>query len=303
MNRQHFFSRFASNWKETFKKHGITINAGDFTLPDELYLCPISLNLHSIESLKNKELTIEHVPPKSLGGKELVLVAKEVNNTDGHTSDKDVLLFFQTKNFIEHEKSMNAKISAESLDMKGITTKFSLQNLKASKSENPCANFVTSKKGIDALKFNGVFDNWNGLQFKVSLALSTNLNIKTMLKCAYLTAFSRVGYDLLFDRGGFKVTTYGFLLNILNNRADESNFPFICQEGHAPLEETDVGVVTTSNGLQALVVNLIFKLESQMYKYYVFLPHPNSADLENLKNIKSLSGNVKFDIGPITSNI
>ncbi|WP_262903866.1 hypothetical protein [Sphingobacterium bovistauri] len=40
-------------------------------------------------------------------------------------------------------------------------------------------------------------------------------------------------------------------------------------------------IVTMSNGLQALVVNLTFKLENQAHKYYVFLPHPNSVDLED----------------------
>lgn len=303
MNRQHFFSRFASNWKETFKKHGITINAGDFTLPDELYLCPISLNLYSIESLKNKELTIEHVPPKSLGGKELVLVAKEVNNTDGHTSDKDLLLFFQTKNFLEHGKVLNAKISAESLDMQGITTGFSLQRLQASEVNKMNIKFMTSQQLVKVMEFKGLFDNWNGLSFKVSGQMSTKLKIKTILKCAYLTAFSRIGYDLLYNRSGYKSNTYGVILDILNNRKNEQDFPFVCLAGHAPLENTDLGIINTPLNLQALVVNLSFKLDDQLHKYVVFLPHPESTDLENLKSIKTISGDVKFNISSITYKI
>ncbi|WP_341831504.1 hypothetical protein AACH28_22000 [Sphingobacterium thalpophilum] len=300
MYRQHFFSRFASNWKETFKKHGITINAGDFTLPDELYLCPISLNLYSIESLKNKELTIEHVPPKSLGGKELVLVAKEVNNTDGHTSDKDLLLFFQTKNFLEHGKVLNAKISAENLDMKGITTEFSLQRLQASEVNKMNIKFMTSQHNIKVMEFKGLFDNWNELSFKVSGQMSTKLKVKTILKCAYLTAFSRIGYDLLYDRSGYKSNTYGVILDILNNRKNEQDFPFACLAEHAPLENTDLGVINRPLNLRALVVNLSFKLDDQLHKYVVFLPHPESTDLENLKSIKTISGDVKFNISSIT---
>ncbi|MGJ1356879.1 hypothetical protein ACR79K_09260 [Sphingobacterium siyangense] len=300
MNRQHFFSRFASNWKETFKKHGITINAGDFRLPDELYLCPISLNLYSIESLKNKELTIEHVPPKSLGGKELVLVAKEVNNTDGHTSDKDLLLFFQTKNFLEHGKVLNAKISAENLDMKSITTEFSLQRLQASEVNKMNIKFMTSQHNIKVMEFKGLFDNWNGLSFKVSGQMSTKLKVKTILKCAYLTAFSRIGYDLLYDRSGYKSNTYGVILDILNNRKNEQDFPFACLAEHAPLENTDLGVINRPLNLRALVVNLSFKLDDQLHKYVVFLPHPESTDLENLKSIKTISGDVKFNISSIT---
>lgn len=303
MNRQHFFSRFASNRKETFKKNGITINAGDFILPDELYLCPISLNLYSIENLNNKELTIEHVPPRSLGGKELVLVAKELNNTDGHTSDKDLLLFFQTKNFLEHGKVLNAKISAESLDLKGVTTGFSLQKLHASEVNKMNIKFMTSQHNVKAMEFKGLFDNWNELSFKVSGQMSTKLKVKTILKCAYLTAFSRIGYDLLYDSSGYKSNTYGVILDILNNRKNEQDFPFACLAEHAPLENTDLGVINTPLNLRALVVNLSFKLDDQLHKYVVFLPHPESTDLENLKSIKTISGDVKFNISSITYKV
>ncbi|MGJ1321537.1 hypothetical protein ACR780_02515 [Sphingobacterium faecium] len=303
MNRYHFFNRFASNWKETFKKNAITIKTGEFILPDELYLCPISLQLYSVESLKNEELTVEHVPPKSLGGKELVLVAKEVNNTDGHTSDKDLLLFFQTKNFLEQGKRLNAKISAESLDMKGITTEFSLQRIKASEDNKMNIKFMTSQHNVKAMEFKGLFDNWNGLSFKVSGQMSTRLKVKTLLKCAYLTTFSRIGYDLLYDRSGYKSNTYGVILDILNNRTNEQDFPFICLEGHAPLENTDLGIINTPTHLQALVVNLSFKLDNQLHKYVVFLPHPDSTDLEKLKNITSISGDINFNISSITCKI
>lgn len=303
MNKLQCFRRFAANWKETQIKNGLSIKTAEVTLPDELYLCPISLQLYAIENLKGEYLTVEHVPPKSLGGRELVLVAKEVNSTDGHTSDKDLLLFFQTRNFIEHGKSLNATISADSLNMKGITTVISLQNFKSSQNDITNVSFVTSQRNLKAMEFKGVFDNWNGLSFKVSGRMSTKLKVKTVLKCAYLTAFSRIGYDLLYDKNGYKTDSYGVILDILNNRKDEHDFPFVCQLGHAPLENTDLGVINTPIHLQALIVNLSFKLDNQFYKYVVFLPHPKSTNLENLHNIAKTAGNVNFNISSITNKI
>lgn len=81
------------------------------------------------------------------------------------------------------------------------------------------------------------------------------------------------------------------------------DFPTICMEDYAPLENTNLGVINTPTHLQSLVVNLSFKLDSHLHKYVVFLPHPDSTDLENLKNIKSISENINFNISSITYKI
>lgn len=304
MNRQHFFSRFASNWKETFKKHGITINAGDFTLPDELYLCPISLNLYSIESLKNKELTIEHVPPKSLGGKGMVLVDKEINNKDGHSADKDLLLFFRTKTFLEHGGELEAKISAEMLDMHGVTAQFALKRDAQLESGKAKIQVKTSAKNIKAMQYKGMFSNWDGLSFKVSGKMSNKLNTKLMLKCAYLTAFSRIGYDLLFDKRGYKNGTYGVLIHALNN-PDDNVFPIIAFDYHVPLVKSDVGVINEPKDYRSLFVNLSFKLDDHVYKYVIFLPHPDEENLDCLNRIKNIPAGqaVNFNIREVVRKI
>jgi hypothetical protein len=53
----------------------------------DLYGCPICGRLFTKVALSNGALTLEHVPPKSLGGKALLLTCKECNSTAGHTID------------------------------------------------------------------------------------------------------------------------------------------------------------------------------------------------------------------------
>jgi hypothetical protein len=53
------------------------------------YPCPICLTPFTIEALADKRLSAEHVPPKSVGGRELLLTCKGCNNSAGTKLDAD----------------------------------------------------------------------------------------------------------------------------------------------------------------------------------------------------------------------
>ena len=52
-----------------------------------LYVCPICAKGYDRHQLEAGTLTLEHVPPKSLGGKGIVLTCKNCNSTAGHSVD------------------------------------------------------------------------------------------------------------------------------------------------------------------------------------------------------------------------
>jgi HNH endonuclease len=56
-----------------------------FPTGEDCYICPLCFDVMlTVEEFETKELTIEHVPPKALGGSELVLTCRKCNNdTDG----------------------------------------------------------------------------------------------------------------------------------------------------------------------------------------------------------------------------
>jgi hypothetical protein len=52
-----------------------------------IYPCPICLTTFTIEALAQKQLSAEHVPPESLGGRELLLTCTSCNNSSGTKLD------------------------------------------------------------------------------------------------------------------------------------------------------------------------------------------------------------------------
>lgn len=55
-----------------------------------IYPCPICLRHYPIEALAEKQLSAEHVPPESLGGRELLLTCRSCNNSSGTKLDAHV---------------------------------------------------------------------------------------------------------------------------------------------------------------------------------------------------------------------
>lgn len=58
-----------------------------FPTNEDWYLCPLCLDGFTVEEFDTHELSVEHVPPKALGGNELVLTCKKCNNDNGSKFD------------------------------------------------------------------------------------------------------------------------------------------------------------------------------------------------------------------------
>lgn len=63
------------------------VHPGRFDQPT--YVCPICAGPFTVEALADKRLTAEHVPPRSFGGRELLLTCKDCNNSAGTKLDAD----------------------------------------------------------------------------------------------------------------------------------------------------------------------------------------------------------------------
>jgi hypothetical protein len=100
-------------YQKTRKIHGFyfssslprTLNLSEhgLTYKGSLVACPICLTLYTEHALNQEienPLTIEHIPPESLGGKRLILTCKNCNNNAGKL-DKRLLDYTKTKDFYE----------------------------------------------------------------------------------------------------------------------------------------------------------------------------------------------------------
>lgn len=283
MSKDIIFGVFSKNLSLTFQKFGITLTLGNEAVKEALYLCPISMECHTLESLKQGNLTIEHVPPASLGGKALLLTSKVVNSKDGHTSDKKLLKFFEALNFNINNGEIDVKISSENLDLKGIKAKFSI-----SADSIPKISLNVPHKNIKVLDNRGLFKLWNGVKFDLKWQQQKTIDTKALLKCAYLTAFNVLGYEMLFNYRGLKVDTYGKLLDYLNDLNSSSvDFPIVYKNEHAPIASSSVGVVNFPLIYKSMFVNLTFTLKCHDFNYVVFLPHPDETSLNSLCNLNN----------------
>jgi len=58
---------------------------GTYAVPT--YVCPICCSPFTVEALNDRRLSVEHVPPQSVGGRELLLTCTACNNTAGTKLD------------------------------------------------------------------------------------------------------------------------------------------------------------------------------------------------------------------------
>jgi hypothetical protein len=61
----------------------------DITIEEEIYACPLCSKLFGRSNLT--DLTLEHVPPKALGGRISLLTCKNCNSSHGHSLDSHLV--------------------------------------------------------------------------------------------------------------------------------------------------------------------------------------------------------------------
>lgn len=67
----------------------------------DLYVCPLCLRAFDKEAVCDGQLTIEHVPPKRLGGRGILLTCKQCNSFSGHALDAAVSQREEQRRFAE----------------------------------------------------------------------------------------------------------------------------------------------------------------------------------------------------------
>lgn len=96
-----------------------------------------------------------------------------------------------------------------------------------------------------------------------------------------------------FDKHEFKASTYGVLMDVLAGDKEVNDFPSVVKKDHFTSGKGNIGLVRKPIELRSLFVNLTFKLDSKIHNYTVFLPHPDSPNLKELKGFKTFLKNEK----------
>lgn len=173
----------------------------------ELCVCPLCGLGYPRQALQDRTRTVEHVPPKSLEGKELLLTCKKCNNTAGHSVDAALHMRQQHKQFLQAVVNKSGNYQGRvKLTMGGEKLNFDLivENSDTGKMElRPAGNCPKSVKRWRSQMERYVEEKtWDGQQFNVSTIHGFHQWLSKVgdLRIGYLVAFAAFGYRYAFDK-------------------------------------------------------------------------------------------------------
>lgn len=173
------------------------------SLPKDIYPCPLCGRMFTRDDLQNGDLTLEHVPPKALGGRVLCLTCRACNNQAGADSDSHAVarmasvLDAQTiAGTIDRE--IRAQLTIDSINANvTIRSKGGQIHVDVPAHINP----PNTSKQLSA-KFNQMAADgtWDGQRFSIRPRTRYRLHAAKVadLRSAYLAAFAQYGYRYAF---------------------------------------------------------------------------------------------------------
>lgn len=161
------------------------------------YVCPICCRCFTSESIDNKVLTIEHVPPKSVGGKELVLTCKFCNEKgsglEGYDTHAKNLQNIEDLFTFKKESDLKVKVSVGDTWVPArVRSRNGWWEFKIAEKRPPGA-WESIKS-----KFRRARDSAPQLKVIGRGADSDKASVSA-LKAAYLGSFAALGYSYIFQ--------------------------------------------------------------------------------------------------------
>jgi hypothetical protein len=277
-------------------KLGVETEFGTQFITDKLYVCPLCADGFLEEMLDQRRrnpLTLEHLPPKSVGGKARILTCKKCNNYSGSNLDKLIL------NSLEAESFLKLKPNSS------ISTKLKINNKYYLRSK---AKLIQKEKYQLIFKikqsryFNACLDemkmDWRNTEINVSFNLPNKTNTAVaLLRIGYILAFYYLGNRLLYEGSIHKIREA-----ILNS--DTVHLP---HSGVYLLEESD----SVSEGIHLLVgpsefrsYFIIFRIKIASYSKMIAVPIPGPGEdgWKNYSKLQELEKGTQLNFRDITSN-
>lgn len=265
---------------------------------ERLYMCPLCRKLFSEESLDPmiaNPLTIEHIPPESVGGKEVVLTCKKCNNDHGSKFDSHLI-----------EKLNFKKIALLKPGTKRKNVKYTIDNEIFSNGnlfvdDSGKLNFVLEESRTNPIFHNEIIDIVTGKRGDAKVEFSTltyneNRAKIAILRAAYLKSFKELGYAFIFNLNSDiprrQITTGHLATEPVKGVYMTSRNS--CMIG--------LSIINKPSSLQGYVVGMRIENDGIEEYYNVFLPGGNIqginmySELQRIKSSKDEESESSFEI-------
>lgn len=260
-------------------------------IPDS-YICPLCFRVFPREALFSNteaELTLDHNPPDSLDGTEMILTCRKCNSNSGSLLDAHLLKRLEEIDLLNFTPNTEKRVSIVK-DGKKTNAFLDIDdgnavNLKVYHGKtNPknAEDFFTKMKA----------QNWDGFEFKLEFGLeSLGKHAETaLLKIAYLKTFKFFGNGFLMHP-----FLYAIRNQILSPEIQTITEPLGV---YLKAKTCGISVISEPKELQSFLVSFKLKTKSKQHFFSVCLPGFSSPGLEIYQNLKKISRseNTKFKV-------
>lgn len=187
-------------------------------------MCPICLTIITKE--QTNDLSKDHVPPKSVGGKDIVLTCKKCNNIQGAEIDKHLHQVRNRLSFLNRRPNSNV---FEQIQIEGLSSVKS----KISITEEGGFYFYIDKENTKPKEYQDFLKMLDSrlprnITFNIQLG-NLRLADLSVIRAAYLYGFMQLGYGFIFNenmgliRGQIMASNKILLKTKLVFKGDESH--------------------------------------------------------------------------------
>ena len=288
IKKEKIFKLFSQNL-EWVKEHPSIRFEPDFS---NGYICPLCFETFfekDLDTTLENFLTLEDIPPKSLGGKPLSLTCKKCNSRSGYELDIHLLnnlletdskLFLpQSRTKATFELNGNEVNGILEVDEKGGLT-FDLQTQRPNPDQ---AKKFMSDLIPPRIIYNPIFypdkmfdTGFNPPAFQMKLNRTSNERRAevALLRVAYLVAYSTLGNGFLINAGLYKVREQ--LLN-----PDREILPKVFWLKYDfPKEMEGVNIITLPKELRCFLIIFSLSTKSSSRQFGIVLPGPSKPSIE-----------------------
>ena len=174
--------------------------------PERWCFCPLCERAFTEQHLEDGTLSLEHVPPEALGGRELVLTCSECNSTAGTKVDSQAVRREEVRAFMKAVASGGSSYSnIARLTIGGVTLNCSLtvdptdrtMSLAPSEKHNDPQAVRKYREQLGEADKQGT---WDRMPFSLGPARSYHPQLARLsdLRAGYLLAFAKLGYRYAF---------------------------------------------------------------------------------------------------------
>jgi hypothetical protein len=171
----------------------------DGTRIEDFYVCPLCTKALTPWHLRHDEVTLEHVPPDSMSGHEMVLTCKSCNDRSGYTFDAQLRALEENIDFgrgtMQRTRPGKITIGAHSLNV-DIHSEGNQIDVRMDERRN---HPEQQRAALEIMKDMIDQGTWRDFTFTLTpRGFHYKLAMLSLLRAGYLAAFAALGYRYIF---------------------------------------------------------------------------------------------------------